>query len=94
MSPGTPRKYFQILKNQKYGFKTPPICDMGPVKVYRNPWVRAESAETFTIDVVLHDAQNGLCPPPPQFLWGREIGVFVKNDRYFRNTPISRPQRN
>ena len=32
--------------------------------------------------------------PPPRFLRGRETGVFLKNDRYFRNTPISRPQRN
>ena len=30
--------------------------------------------------------------PPPQFLWGREIGVFVKNGRFKRNTPISQHQ--
>ena len=30
----------------------------------------------------------------PQFLWGQEIGVFLKNDRFYRNTPISFPQRN
>ena len=52
---------------------------MESVKVYRNPWVRAELAENFTIDVVLHDAQNGLCPPPTSiFLGPRNRGICEK----------------
>ena len=64
-----------------FGYKIPPILVskvlISTLKVYRNPCMRAELSEIFKIDVVLHDLkmEEG---PPPQFLWGREIGVFQK----------------
>ena len=76
MGSGTPRKCFHIFENEKItATKYPPICDMESVKVYRNPWVRAELAQTFTIDVVLHDAQNGLWPPTSISLGPRNRGI-------------------
>ena len=55
---------------------------MESVKVYRNRGVRAESAETFTIDVVLHDAQNGLSPPHLNFSGAEKSGYFENNGHF------------
>jgi hypothetical protein len=58
---------------KKYGLKIPPIYNLESVKVYRNPRMRAELPEIFTIDVVLHNVQNVqknlrfLIGPPPNF---------------------------
>ena len=66
---------------------------MESVKVYRNRGVRAESAETFTIDVVLHDAQNGLSPPHLNFS-GAEKSGYLKITVIFHKYPdFSAPEK-
>ena len=51
------------------------------------PWVLTELAETFTIDVTFNYLEFGLKKPPEQNLWGQEIGVFRKNDRFLKKYP-------
>ena len=66
---------------------------MESVKVYRNPWVRAELAETFTIDVVLLDAQNGLWPPTAISLGLRNRGISKITVIFHKYPDFSAPEK-
>ena len=71
-----------FFKINMFGYKIPPILVSKVLKptleVYRNPWVRAELAETFTIDVTFHDLENGTRPPTSISLGPRVRGICVK----------------
>ena len=69
-------------KINMFGYKIPPILVrkvLKPtLKVYRNPWVRAELAETFTIDVTFYDLKKGTRPPTSISLGPRNRGISKK----------------
>ena len=61
---------------------------MESVKVYRNPLVRAELAETFTIEVTFQVLENGTRPPTSISLGAEKSGYF-ENNGHFTHIPRS-----
>ena len=73
------KTFSDFLKNQNTAAKYSPICDMESAKFYRNRWVRAELAETFTIDVVLFTRCSKWSKAPHlNFSGAEKSGYFEK----------------
>ena len=84
-------RFFEKSKNTST--KYPLICDMESVKVYKNPWMLAELAKTFTIDVTFYDLEKSTRLPTSISLGPRNRGICVKWPLFSKYPDFSAPEK-